>query len=85
MAFGAWRCARTLPDPSAGTDAGAVNPYMPIDDAGVTLVAQALDVDGVTNVVRPASGEAPVLEVGTFVDVEIVDALDYDLVAEVRA
>ncbi|MCG6955623.1 MAG: 30S ribosomal protein S12 methylthiotransferase RimO [Gemmatimonadetes bacterium] len=40
--------------------------------------AQALDVDGVTHVrgsVRPAPGD--------MVDVEIVDALDYDLVAEV--
>lgn len=40
--------------------------------------AQALDVDGVTNV---RGGET--LEPGTMVEVEIVDALDYDLVAEV--
>ncbi len=40
---------------------------------------QALDVDGVTNV-RGAEGLAP----GQMVEVEIVDALDYDLVAEVR-
>ena len=53
--------------------------------ATVRTVAQALDVDGVTHVVPSSSGEAPALEVGSFVDVEIVDALDYDLVAEVRA
>ncbi len=41
--------------------------------------AQALDVDGVTQV-RAASG----LEPGDMVEVEIVEALDYDLVAEVR-
>ncbi len=41
--------------------------------------AQALDVDGVTNV-RGGEGLAP----GDMVQVEIVDALDYDLVAEVR-
>jgi len=42
-------------------------------------VAQALDVDGVTNI--RGGGE---LVPGSFVQVEIVDALDYDLVAEVR-
>jgi len=62
-----------------------VSPDEPDFVATVRTASQALDVDGVTNVVRPSSGEAPVLEVGTFVDVEIVDALDYDLVAEVRA
>ncbi len=41
--------------------------------------AQALDVDGVTNL-RGAEGLTP----GDMVQVEIVDALDYDLVAEVR-
>ncbi|MHB1194105.1 MAG: 30S ribosomal protein S12 methylthiotransferase RimO [Longimicrobiales bacterium] len=41
--------------------------------------AQALDVDGVTHL-RAAAGLAP----GDMVEVEIVDALDYDLVAEVR-
>jgi len=41
--------------------------------------AQALDVDGVTNL-RAAEGLVP----GQMVEVEIVDALDYDLVAEVR-
>ncbi|MEX2467598.1 MAG: 30S ribosomal protein S12 methylthiotransferase RimO [Gemmatimonadota bacterium] len=53
--------------------------------ATVRTVAQALDVDGVTNVVRGSLVEPPDLEVGSFVDVEIVDALDYDLVAEVCA
>ena len=41
--------------------------------------AQALDVDGVTHL-RATAGLAP----GDMVEVEIVDALDYDLVAEVR-
>lgn len=41
--------------------------------------AQALDVDGVTHL-RSSAGLAP----GDMVEVEIVDALDYDLVAEVR-
>ena len=45
--------------------------------------AQALDVDGVTNLVVPASA-AETVRPGSFLDVEIVDALDYDLVAEVR-
>jgi ribosomal protein S12 methylthiotransferase len=40
---------------------------------------QALDVDGVTHVRRPAE-----IRPGDMVEVEIVDALDYDLVAEVR-
>jgi len=43
-------------------------------------VAQALDVDGVTNI---RGGEE--LKPGSMVQVEIVDALDYDLVAEVRS
>ena len=41
--------------------------------------AQALDVDGVTNLL-PADGVAP----GSFVEIEIIDALDYDLIAAVR-
>ena len=41
--------------------------------------SQALDVDGVTNLF-PADGVTP----GTFVEIEIVDALDYDLIGEVR-
>lgn len=42
-------------------------------------VGQALDVDGVTHLL-PAPGVAP----GDLVEVKIVDALDYDLIAEVR-
>ncbi|MGD2120297.1 MAG: 30S ribosomal protein S12 methylthiotransferase RimO [Gemmatimonadota bacterium] len=41
--------------------------------------SQALDVDGVTNL-YPAEGVKP----GDFVEIEIVDALDYDLIGEVR-
>lgn len=41
--------------------------------------SQAIDVDGVTNLL-PAEGVAP----GSFVDIEIVDALDYDLIGAVR-
>ncbi len=41
--------------------------------------SQALDVDGVTQL-YPAEGVVP----GDFVEVEIVDALDYDLIAHVR-
>jgi ribosomal protein S12 methylthiotransferase len=40
---------------------------------------QALDVDGVTNLL-PAVGVLP----GEFVEIEIVDALDYDLIGAVR-
>lgn len=47
--------------------------------AVVRIAAQALDVDGVTNV-RGGEDLIP----GEMVQVEIVDALDYDLVAEVR-
>ncbi len=42
-------------------------------------VGQALDVDGVTHL-YPVAGLAP----GDFVDIEIVDALDYDLIGKVR-
>ncbi|MFO8172901.1 MAG: 30S ribosomal protein S12 methylthiotransferase RimO [Gemmatimonadota bacterium] len=42
-------------------------------------VAQALDVDGVTHL-YPADGFGP----GDLVEVEIVDALDYDLIASIR-
>jgi ribosomal protein S12 methylthiotransferase len=41
--------------------------------------SQALDVDGVTNLF-PAEGVEP----GDFVEIEIVDALDYDLIGVVR-
>jgi ribosomal protein S12 methylthiotransferase len=42
-------------------------------------VSQALDVDGVTHLFK-ADGVAP----GDFVEIEIVDALDYDLIGSVR-
>jgi ribosomal protein S12 methylthiotransferase len=42
-------------------------------------VGQALDVDGVTHL-YPAEEVAP----GDLVEVEIVDALDYDLIASIR-
>ena len=48
-------------------------------DAVGRTPGQALDIDGVTNLLG-----AGALEPGTMLDVEIVDALDYDLVAEVR-
>jgi ribosomal protein S12 methylthiotransferase len=40
---------------------------------------QALDVDGLTNL-YPAEGVKP----GDFVEIEVVDALDYDLIGAVR-
>jgi ribosomal protein S12 methylthiotransferase len=43
------------------------------------IESQALDVDGVTNLL-PVEGVTP----GTFVEIEIVDALDYDLIGVVR-
>jgi ribosomal protein S12 methylthiotransferase len=43
------------------------------------IESQALDVDGVTNIF-PADGVTP----GTFVEIEIIDALDYDLIGAVR-
>ena len=52
------------------------------DDEHVATVrtpAQALDIDGVTHLRGPA-----VVDPGTFVEVQIVDALDYDLIAEAR-
>jgi len=42
---------------------------------------QAIDVDGVTHVLRSDSGGVP--RPGSMIEVEIVDALDYDLIAEV--
>jgi ribosomal protein S12 methylthiotransferase len=42
-------------------------------------VGQAMDVDGVTHL-YPAEGVRP----GDFVEIEIVDALDYDLIGSVR-
>ncbi|MCJ7628333.1 MAG: hypothetical protein MUO50_08090, partial [Longimicrobiales bacterium] len=43
------------------------------------IESQALEVDGVTNLL-PAEGVTP----GAFVEIEIVDALDYDLIGVVR-
>jgi ribosomal protein S12 methylthiotransferase len=43
------------------------------------IESQAVDVDGVTNLL-PSEGIVP----GEFVDIEIVDALDYDLIGVVR-
>jgi len=42
-------------------------------------ISQALDVDGVTHL-YPADGVGP----GDFVEIEVVDALDYDLIGSVR-
>jgi ribosomal protein S12 methylthiotransferase len=47
--------------------------------AAVRTPAQALDIDGVTHLRAPAA-----VDPGAFVEVLIVDALDYDLVAELR-
>jgi ribosomal protein S12 methylthiotransferase len=47
--------------------------------AAVRTRAQALDIDGVTHLCAPAQ-----VDPGAFVEVDIVDALDYDLVAELR-
>jgi ribosomal protein S12 methylthiotransferase len=70
-----------------GTRATALVDRMSPEDpdylASARIVSQALDVDGVTNVLRTEGAEDR-LEVGGFVELEIVDALDYDLVAEVR-
>jgi ribosomal protein S12 methylthiotransferase len=43
---------------------------------------QAIDVDGVTHILRDEAAEPPLP--GSMIEVEIVDALDYDLIAEVR-
>jgi ribosomal protein S12 methylthiotransferase len=48
-------------------------------DAVARTPAQALDIDGVTHLRSPAN-----VRQGDMVQVHIVDALDYDLVAEVR-
>lgn len=47
--------------------------------AAARTVAQAVEVDGVTNLLPD-----PRIRPGAMLEVEIVDALDYDLVAEVR-
>lgn len=66
-----------------GTTTTALVDQLVDDDPEVGAVArtvgQALDVDGVTQL-----GKAPGIVPGEMVEVEIVDALDYDLVAEVR-
>jgi ribosomal protein S12 methylthiotransferase len=67
-----------------GTRTRALVDRLDTDDqeyaAVARTVAQALDVDGVTHL-RPAPGVSP----GDFVEVEILDALDYDLMAKVRS
>lgn len=66
-----------------GTTARALVDRLVDDDpdfgAVARTVGQALDVDGVTQIRK-----GPELAPGAMVDVEIVDALDYDLVGEVR-
>jgi ribosomal protein S12 methylthiotransferase len=47
--------------------------------ATVRTPAQALDIDGVTHLRAPAD-----VDPGAFIEVQIVDALDYDLIAEAR-
>ncbi|HUF76999.1 MAG TPA: 30S ribosomal protein S12 methylthiotransferase RimO [Longimicrobiales bacterium] len=47
--------------------------------ATVRTPGQALDIDGVTHLRAPAR-----VDPGAFVEVQIVDALDYDLIAEAR-
>lgn len=48
-------------------------------------VAQAHEIDGVTNLVWPEGPRGlDGIEPGSMIDVEIVDALDYDLVAKPR-
>jgi hypothetical protein len=44
-------------------------------------VGQAVDVDGVTHLLRPAGGPAP--EPGALLRARIVEAMDYDLVGEI--
>jgi ribosomal protein S12 methylthiotransferase len=70
-----------------GQSATALVDYLVDDEPDQSAVArtaaQALDVDGVTRVLR-SGDRAPELAAGQMVTVEIVDALDYDLVAEVR-
>jgi ribosomal protein S12 methylthiotransferase len=54
-------------------------------------VAQAHEVDGVTNLIRPEGWiesqglqDPGTIEPGSMIEVEIVDALDYDLIAKPR-
>jgi ribosomal protein S12 methylthiotransferase len=64
-----------------GTRATALIDEIVIGDpehvAAARTPAQALDIDGVTHLRGPAQ-----VDPGSFVEVQIVDALDYDLVAE---
>jgi ribosomal protein S12 methylthiotransferase len=53
------------------------DPDMPFQ---ARIETQAIDVDGVTNLL-PADGVVP----GSFVEIEIIDALDYDLIGAVRS
>lgn len=63
-----------------------VDRHLEADEADDEFVAvgrtetQALDVDGVTHLLGDG-GDVP--SAGTFVDVEIVDAMEYDLIARV--
>jgi ribosomal protein S12 methylthiotransferase len=65
-----------------------VDERLPDDDDYAAVArtrGQALEVDGVTNLLRGVEVERGVeVAPGGMVDVEIVDALDYDLVAEIR-
>jgi ribosomal protein S12 methylthiotransferase len=65
-----------------GTQATALIDQLVTDDADFTAVArteaQALDIDGVTNLTGTDG-----LEPGAMVKVEITDALDYDLIGQV--
>ena len=65
-----------------GTQATALIDQLITDDADFTAVArteaQALDIDGVTNLTGTDG-----LEPGAMVKVEITDALDYDLIGQV--
>ena len=47
-------------------------------DAVARTVAQAHEVDGVTNLIAPEG-----IEPGSMIEVEIVDAFDYNLVAKI--
>jgi ribosomal protein S12 methylthiotransferase len=66
-----------------GTVANALVDERVVDDPEYVAVArthaQALDIDGVTHIRGPVE-----VDPGAMLEVHIVDALDYDLVAEVR-
>jgi len=68
-----------------GKERRALIDYASPDDPDFSFVArtsgQAIDVDGVTRIVRTKEAES--LEVGDFVDLEIVDAEEHDLIARV--